>query len=117
MEAQIRGSVQRRNAALAQIRLRDRARNRLRRREQLAGGLRRSGRRWRVPVARPVFVRLLPALEATGTFKPRKHDLVREGFDPARTGDPLYFDDPRADRYVPVDLALYAAIAAGHIRV
>ena len=67
--------------------------------------------------ARPVFVRLLPALEATGTFKPRKHDLVREGFDPARTGDPLYFDDPRADRYVPVDLALYAAIAAGHIRV
>jgi fatty-acyl-CoA synthase len=67
--------------------------------------------------ARPVFVRLLPALEATGTFKPRKHELVREGFDPARTGDPLYFDDPRAGRYVPVDRALYAAIAAGHLRV
>jgi fatty-acyl-CoA synthase len=69
------------------------------------------------PYARPVFVRLLPALEATGTFKPRKQELVREGFDPARTGDALYFDDPRAGRYVPVDFALYAAIAAGHIRV
>jgi len=26
-----------------------------------------------------VFVRLLPALETTGTFKPRKQELVREG--------------------------------------
>jgi fatty-acyl-CoA synthase len=67
--------------------------------------------------ARPVFVRLLPALEATGTFKPRKQELMRQGFDPAQSGDPVYFDDPRVGRYVPVDRALYAAIAAGQIRV
>jgi fatty-acyl-CoA synthase len=69
------------------------------------------------PYARPVFVRLLRSLEATGTFKPRKQDLVQAGFDPARITDPLYFDDPRAQRYVPVDAALYAAIAAGEIRI
>ena len=32
--------------------------------------------------ARPVFVRLLPQIETTGTFKYRKLDLVAEGFDP-----------------------------------
>ena len=67
--------------------------------------------------ARPVFLRLLSSIEATGTFKPRKQDLVREGFDPASIGDPLFFDDARSQRYVPLDAALFAAIAAGRVRV
>jgi fatty-acyl-CoA synthase len=67
--------------------------------------------------ARPVFLRLLTALEATGTFKPRKQDLVQAGFDPARINDPLYFDDPRTQAYVPLDAALHAAISAGKIRI
>ncbi len=67
--------------------------------------------------ARPVFLRLLPALEATGTFKPRKQDLARAGFDPARIIDPLYVDDQRAGAYSPIDAALYAAICAGGMRL
>jgi fatty-acyl-CoA synthase len=67
--------------------------------------------------ARPVFLRILTSLEATGTFKPRKQDLVASGFDPALVNDPLYFDDARSQRYVPLDAALYAAIAAGQVRV
>ncbi|MEA3172630.1 MAG: fatty-acyl-CoA synthase [Gammaproteobacteria bacterium] len=67
--------------------------------------------------ARPVFLRILTSLEATGTFKPRKQDLVAGGFDPALVKDPLYFDDARSQRYVPLDAALYAAIAAGQLRV
>jgi fatty-acyl-CoA synthase len=67
--------------------------------------------------ARPVFLRLLRTLESTGTFKPRKQDLVQAGFDPARISDPLYFDDPRAQAYVPLDAALYAAISAGTVRI
>ena len=67
--------------------------------------------------ARPVFLRLLPALESTGTFKPRKQDLVRAGFDPAQVSDPLYIDDPRANAYVPLDAALYAAIRDGRHRL
>jgi fatty-acyl-CoA synthase len=66
--------------------------------------------------ARPVFLRLLRAIEVTGTFKPRKQDLVQAGFDPARISDPLYFDDPRAQAYVPLDAALFAALSAGTVR-
>jgi fatty-acyl-CoA synthase len=69
------------------------------------------------PYARPVFLRILATLEATSTFKPRKQDLMQAGFDPSRTTDPLYFDDARAQRYVPVDAALYAAISDGTIRI
>jgi len=72
----------------------------------------------RLPVyARPVFLRLLQAIESTGTFKPRKQDLVQSGFDPARIEDPLYFDDPRTQAYVPLDAALFAAISAGRVRI
>ena len=53
--------------------------------------------------ARPVFVRLVPALDLTGTFKPRKLELVREGYDPAKVTDPLYLDDARSGAYVPLD--------------
>jgi fatty-acyl-CoA synthase len=67
--------------------------------------------------ARPVFIRLLPALETTGTFKPRKQELIRDGFDPARVSDPLYFDDSRADAYVPLDSALYTDIIGGRVRL
>ena len=67
--------------------------------------------------ARPVFLRLIPSLEATGTFKPRKQDLAAAGFDPSRVGDPLFFDDARAAAYVPLDGAIFANIVAGAIRI
>jgi fatty-acyl-CoA synthase len=67
--------------------------------------------------ARPVFVRLLPELEATGTFKPNKQQLMRDGFDPTHIGDPLYVDDPRSQAYVPIDAALYVELTAGTIRL
>ena len=67
--------------------------------------------------ARPVFLRLLRTIESTGTFKPRKQELVQAGFDPVRISDPLYFDDARAQAYVPLDAALFAAISAGAVRV
>lgn len=69
------------------------------------------------PYARPVFLRILSTLEATGTFKPRKQELMQAGFDPSRVTDPLFFDDARSQRYVPVDAALYAAISDGTIRI
>jgi fatty-acyl-CoA synthase len=67
--------------------------------------------------ARPVFLRVLPALDTTGTFKPRKQELMAAGFDPAKTSDPLYLDDPRSRLYVPLDAALYAQIITGEIRL
>jgi fatty-acyl-CoA synthase len=67
--------------------------------------------------ARPVFVRLVPALDLTGTFKPRKVELVREGYDPAQVSDPLYVVDARSGAYVPLDREQHAAIAAGRLRL
>jgi fatty-acyl-CoA synthase len=67
--------------------------------------------------ARPIFLRLTGSLQATGTFKPRKQDLVAAGFDPSRISDPLFFDDARSQAYVPLDAALFADIAAGAIRI
>ncbi|KQY27472.1 long-chain acyl-CoA synthetase [Caulobacter sp. Root1455] len=62
--------------------------------------------------ARPIFVRLQPEIETTGTFKYRKIDLVQEGFDPARIKDPLYFRDPNKG-YVKLTKAVHAKILAG----
>jgi fatty-acyl-CoA synthase len=69
------------------------------------------------PYARPVFLRIVSTLEATATFKPRKQELIQAGFDPDRVSDPLYFDDPRSQRYVPLDAALFAAISKGELRI
>jgi fatty-acyl-CoA synthase len=67
--------------------------------------------------ARPLFVRLRPEMEVTGTFKHRKVDLVEEGFDPARVADPLFFLDAERETYVPLDAALHARIASGQVRL
>ncbi|MGE0597675.1 MAG: long-chain-acyl-CoA synthetase [Hyphomonadaceae bacterium] len=67
--------------------------------------------------ARPVFIRMQPQMETTGTFKYRKVDLVREGFDPAKSETPLYFLDPDTDAYRQIDAALYAEIQAGGFRL
>jgi fatty-acyl-CoA synthase len=69
------------------------------------------------PYARPVFLRILSTLEATGTFKPRKQDLVQAGIDPHQIQDPLYFDDARSQRYVALDAKLYASILSGAVRI
>ena len=69
------------------------------------------------PYARPLFLRIVPMLEATATFKPRKQDLMQAGFDPGCISDPLYFDDPRLQRYLPLDAALFAAISSGAFKI
>jgi len=66
--------------------------------------------------ARPVFLRILPSLASTATFKPRRRELQEAGVDPASIADPLYVDDVRAGRYVRLDAALYAQIRAGKLR-
>ena len=67
--------------------------------------------------ARPLFVRLQPAIETTGTFKYRKIDLVRDGFDPAKTEHELYFDHPEQHRYTRLTPELYAQIQRGVFRL
>jgi fatty-acyl-CoA synthase len=65
--------------------------------------------------AAPVFVRVLTEQEVTGTFKIRKVELVREGFDPGAVGDPLHLRDDEAGSYVPLTDALHGRITSGQI--
>jgi fatty-acyl-CoA synthase len=67
--------------------------------------------------ARPVFLRLRQNIELTSTFKQKKIDLVREGFDPSATKDPLFFNDPKTRSFVPLDKSLYDAICSGAMRL
>jgi fatty-acyl-CoA synthase len=67
--------------------------------------------------ARPVFVRIGRSLEMTGTFKPTKGQLMRDGFDPGRTDDVIYFDDRSRGAFVPIDGELHAMILNGKIRL
>ncbi|MES1158457.1 MAG: long-chain-acyl-CoA synthetase, partial [Terricaulis silvestris] len=69
------------------------------------------------PFARPLFLRIEPAIETTGTFKYRKVDLVEEGFDPSKVEHAIYFDDPETKAYVRVTPALYVDIQAGKFRL
>ena len=67
--------------------------------------------------ARPLFLRILPELDVTATFKQKKFDLVGDGFDPGRIADPLYFNDAERRTFVPLDAALYARIQAGGVKM
>jgi fatty-acyl-CoA synthase len=67
--------------------------------------------------ARPLFLRISSEIDMTGTFKQKKIDRVREGFNPAATPDPIYFNDPQARAFVPLDSALYAKIERGEVRL
>jgi fatty-acyl-CoA synthase len=68
--------------------------------------------------ARPLFVRIRGGeMEVTATFKQKKFDLVRDGFDPSQTSDAIYFNDPHAQTFKRLDPALYQEIVSGRIVV
>jgi fatty-acyl-CoA synthase len=65
----------------------------------------------------PVIVRFCASLDTTETFKLKKRELAREGFDPRLVSDPLFFRDPKSGAYRPLDAASYASILDGSIRL
>ncbi len=60
---------------------------------------------------RPYFVRLLGEMRLTGTFKQRKAEYRREGYDPELVADSLFVLE--GDRYVRLDTMRLSAIRAG----
>ena len=67
--------------------------------------------------AHPLFVRIASWLDATDTFKQKKGELAREGFDPNVIADPLFVLDTKSGAYVVLDEETYAKILAGEIRL
>jgi fatty-acyl-CoA synthase len=67
--------------------------------------------------ARPAFLRIMPEIDATSTFKHRKVDLVKQGFDPAAVSEAIYLLHPELQTYVRLTPSLHADIGAGKIRL
>lgn len=59
--------------------------------------------------ARPMFVRLCPALPATGTFRLRKTELARQSY--GKSTDPVWIDDERKGAFVPYEEEFLARAA------
>jgi fatty-acyl-CoA synthase len=67
--------------------------------------------------ARPVFLRLSQETETTGTFKFKKTNLVKAGFDPANVSDPLYAEISGEEAYQAITPELYQKIISGELRL
>ena len=67
--------------------------------------------------ARPLFIRLVDHLDLTTTFKAKKQDLVREGYNPAASNDPIYFNDAGRHGFVRLDAVLFERIQSGQLRL
>ncbi|ESQ86837.1 long-chain-acyl-CoA synthetase [Asticcacaulis benevestitus] len=64
--------------------------------------------------ARPKFIRLLHDAETTGTFKYKKMDLIKVGYDITLTTDPIYVCI--GEDFVPLTAEILTDIAADKIR-
>ena len=65
----------------------------------------------------PLFLRVVPEMNLTGTLKLKKDELMRTGYDPDATADAIFFNDFNAQVFVPMDGALYRQIKSGSIRL
>jgi acyl-CoA synthetase (AMP-forming)/AMP-acid ligase II len=66
---------------------------------------------------RPLFVRLLPEMQSTTTFKQRKVDFVKEGFNPRVVSDQLYWFNTERKKYEKLDNNAYNIIVNGRSRL
>jgi fatty-acyl-CoA synthase len=60
---------------------------------------------------------MLRQLPATATHKPKKGDLLQDGYNPAKTKDPIFLDDGRIQAYRIVTDELFRRVQSGQIRV
>jgi len=65
--------------------------------------------------ARPVFVRLIPALQLGESFKIQKQRYADEGADPSRVDDPLFVS--KDGRWEPLTSETWARIVDGSLRL
>ena len=65
----------------------------------------------------PLFVRFVKHLDITGTFKLRKFNLQKEGFDPSIISDKLFFLHPKTGKYEILNVERFTSIINGNIRL
>ena len=64
----------------------------------------------------PVFIRVQKDADTTGTFKYRKVELVKEGFDPEIVDEPLWYFDPDTNKYEPLTVDAHETIRSGAVK-
>jgi fatty-acyl-CoA synthase len=69
------------------------------------------------PYERPVFLRLQPEIAVTGTFKQRKVELVKDGFNPETLPNPLFWLDPATGLYERLTPAIYKDIVEDRVKL
>ena len=67
--------------------------------------------------ARPVFLRLSTESDTTSTFKFKKTNLVKAGFNPANISEPIYYANPTTDSFEPITPQIYTKIIEGGVRL
>ncbi|CAH8591471.1 unnamed protein product [Dicrocoelium dendriticum] len=67
--------------------------------------------------ARPLFLRLCERIEMTSTFKMRKVELVKAGFDPSVEGDHVYWLNSKSNAYCRLDKETFDQLQQGAIRL
>tara|TARA_R110000824_G_scaffold118960_2_gene271463 strand:- start:83977 stop:85776 length:1800 start_codon:yes stop_codon:yes gene_type:complete len=67
--------------------------------------------------ARPIFIRLSHEMEVTGTFKHRKVDLVKQGIDLSAINEPVFFNSPTENKFVPLTAELHGQICSGAFKL
>jgi fatty-acyl-CoA synthase len=65
--------------------------------------------------AQPLFLRICKKMETTATFKQKKAELVQLAYDPSRTNDPIYFNDPEQRAFMRLDKTVYEQIQSGQV--
>ena len=65
------------------------------------------------PFARPIFIRIQPQQETTGTFKLFKGQLRKEAYNVDQIQQPLYVRPPNGTDYQPLTSDFYRQIIAG----
>jgi len=67
--------------------------------------------------SRPIFIRIVDKIELTATFKLKKRELQRQGFDPELVQDPIYMIDHKARSYVLMTSTMFSALISGKMKM
>lgn len=67
--------------------------------------------------AQPLFLRFLPEMEVTGTFKHQKVQLREQGMDPNAVKEPLFWLNPASRKYEKFEEAQYRQLENGQAKL
>lgn len=67
--------------------------------------------------ALPIFLRVMKSVPLTGTYKLKKVDLQKDGYDINRIEDKVYFYNAKLNKYEPLTKEIYGNIISGKVRL